>query len=84
MHDGGTGVNMYVNGKLYCESKAIYGGKGGTLNVDGKTWSTIATMTECNKPIPVKKGDKLKIEATYDTKEHPLYGFTPLCLVKSY
>jgi hypothetical protein len=72
MHDGGTGVNMYVNGKVYCKSKAIYGGPGGTIILEGKTWATIATMTECNDPIPVKKGDKLKIEATYDTKEHPL------------
>jgi hypothetical protein len=72
MHDGGTGMNLYVNNKLYCSSKAIYGGPGGTITINGKDWSTIATMTECNEPIPVRKGDKLKIEATYDTKEHPL------------
>jgi hypothetical protein len=72
MHDGGTGVNMYVNDKLYCASKAIYGGQKGTINVNGKTWETIATMTECNEPIKVKKGDKVKLEATFDTKLHPL------------
>lgn len=70
--DGGTGINMYLNGKLYCTSKAIYGGPSGTLNANGQTWISIATMTECNDPIAVKKGDRIKIEATYDTKEHPL------------
>ena len=72
MHDGGTGMNMYINDKLYCASKAIYGGPGGTVTINGKAWSTIATMTECNDPVPVKKGDIIKLEATYDTKEHPL------------
>jgi hypothetical protein len=72
MHDGGTGMNMYINGNLYCASKALYGGPGGTITVNGKSWSTIATMTECNEPVAVKKGDKIKLEATYDTKEHPL------------
>jgi hypothetical protein len=72
MHDSGTAVNLYVNGELACASKAIYGGPGGTVNINGKTWATIAKMGECNEPIPVKKGDKLKLEATYDTKEHPL------------
>jgi hypothetical protein len=76
MHDGGTGVNMYVNNKLYCRSKALYGGPGGTVKVDGKEWATIATMTECNDPIPVKKGDKLKIEATVSK----LKGYTHLAL----
>lgn len=72
MHDSGTGVNLYVNGKLVCASKATYGGPGGTININGKTWETIAKMSECNEPIPVKKGDKLKLEATFDTREHPL------------
>lgn len=72
MHDSGTAVNLYVNGNLTCASKATYGGAGGTINVNGKTWSTIAKMGECNEPIAVKKGDKLKLEATYNTIEHPL------------
>jgi len=72
MHDGGTAVNMYINGKLYCASKATYGGPKGTVTIDGKEWATIATMSECNTPIAVKKGDKIKLEAEYDTKAHPL------------
>jgi hypothetical protein len=72
LHDGGTAVKLSVNGKLFCTSEAIYGGEGGKLNVNGKAWETISRMTECFQPIPVKKGDKIKIEASYDTKAHPL------------
>jgi hypothetical protein len=72
MHDGGTSVTLWVNDKLYCSSKAIYGGEGGEINIDGKKWATISKMTECNEPIPVKKGDKLKVQATYNTIAHPL------------
>jgi hypothetical protein len=72
MHDGGTAVSLSINGKEYCNSKALYGGKGGTLTIDGKSWETIRQMEECNVPFPVKKGDVLKVEASYDTKAHPL------------
>ena len=63
---------LYVNNELKCTSKAVYGGKGGKLTVDGKTWETISKMTECNDPVPVKVGDVIKVEGTYDTKAHPL------------
>ena len=71
MHDGGTGVNLFVNDKLVCASRATYGGKGGTLYADGRTWETIATMSECLEPVKVKKGDLISITATYDTSLHP-------------
>jgi hypothetical protein len=29
-------------------------------------------MTDCGKPIPVKKGDAMTISAVYDLKLHPL------------
>jgi hypothetical protein len=33
---------------------------------------TITSMTTCQGPIPVKKGDTLKMNAVYDLKKHPL------------
>jgi Stress up-regulated Nod 19 len=72
LHDGGTAVNLYHNGKLYCTSNAIYGGGSGSLSVDGKSVDTIAKLTECNEPLKVKVGDTLKVEAFYDTTKHPL------------
>ena len=63
---------LYVNNVLKCTSTAVYGGEGGRLTIDGKTWETISKMTECNDPIAVKVGDVIKVEGTYDTKEHPL------------
>jgi hypothetical protein len=63
---------MMVNDKPVCTSKATYGGSGSALQVNGKEWQTITTMSECSKPIAVKKGDILTVSATYDTKNHPL------------
>jgi hypothetical protein len=63
---------LYVNNVLKCTSNAVYGGEGGKLSLDGKVWETISKMTECNEPIPVKAGDVIKVEGTYDTKAHPL------------
>jgi hypothetical protein len=72
MHDGGTRVSLYVNGKHVCTSRAIYGAEGGRISVNGQTWETISKMTECLDPIPVKAGDVLKVEGGYDTISHPL------------
>lgn len=33
---------------------------------------TISSMTTCNGPFPVKKGDTLKLVAEYNLAEHPL------------
>lgn len=72
LHDGGLNVILKVNGKLACESKAIYGGEAGTTTaVDGTKWETIGRMTKCRDPIPVKRGDKLVVEANYDLAQHP-------------
>ena len=69
--DGGTAVQMQINGKLVCSSNATYGGEGHTTVVDGKEWATITKMSECMDPIEVKRGDKVKIVAAYDTVAHP-------------
>jgi hypothetical protein len=73
LHDGGDSVTLYVNGKKACESKAKYGGPGSVRTTrDGHKWETISSMGSCYEPIPVKKGDKVEIEANYDLDKHPL------------
>jgi hypothetical protein len=73
LHDGGEAVNLYLNDKKVCESQAGYGGPGAVrVTKDGRKWETISSMTDCMDPIPVKKGDKLEIEANYDITKHPV------------
>ena len=40
---------------------------------DGKKWESISAIRDCQEPIKVKKGDKLKLVAVYDMETHPLY-----------
>jgi len=63
LHAGGDRVEIYINEKLACESKAIYdSSKGG---------GAISEMTIC--PImPVRGGDSMKFVAVYDASKHPL------------
>ena len=63
---------LYLNGKLICNSEAVYGGKQGTLIEGGQKWETISRMQDCHDPFKVKKGDLLKMVAVYDTLKHPL------------
>jgi hypothetical protein len=73
LHDGGTSINLYINDKLACESKAAYGGPGSVrVGKDGRRWETISDMTDCLTPVSVKRGDKLEIEANYDLTKHPV------------
>jgi len=72
MHDGGVNLFLTVNDKVVCNSTAIYGGEGHTAKTaDGKVWETINTSSYCNKTIPVKKGDKIVMQANYDVGLHP-------------
>jgi hypothetical protein len=68
LHDGGDNMKVSVNGHVVCESKAEYAGISG----DAK-WDTIKQMSQCKEPVPVKKGDRLVIEAAYDLNKHPSY-----------
>jgi len=71
--DGGLALEAKVNGKEVCSSKAVYGGPGHErVGEDGKKWATIAETTPCPNVIPLKKGDKLNLEARYDLDAHPL------------
>jgi hypothetical protein len=72
MHDGGSNIDVKINDKLVCDSKALYGGPGhvGKL-ADGKNWETISDMVTCSDGILVKKGDKVALSAHYDVVVHP-------------
>jgi len=65
-------MDMFINEKYQCSSKAIYGGAGATTKVNEKEWATISRMSYCEGPIAVKKGDTLSMTAQYDLKRHPL------------
>jgi hypothetical protein len=71
MHDGGESVEILVNGKQVCDSKASYGGAGSTTKVDGKEWATISKMASCADPVTVETGDSLQIIAHFDLDAHP-------------
>jgi hypothetical protein len=64
-------VAAFLNNKLACNSTAIYGLAGGELVLNGREWKTISKMTECLEPLRVAKGDKIRLEATYDSIAHP-------------
>lgn len=56
-----------INGKEVCKSGATYGG----ISTNSGDQGTIAAMQYCNKPIKVKKGDVMTLEANYDLELHP-------------
>jgi len=63
LHAGGDKVAVYLNSKLVCESKAIYGGSKGD--------TAINEMSICPE-IPVKNGDQMYFTVTYDVSKHPV------------
>jgi hypothetical protein len=72
MHDGGDAVTAYVNGKVVCTSKASYGSPSAQRKENGKVWTTISKISDCLDPFSLKKGDVVRLEATYDNVAHPL------------
>jgi hypothetical protein len=66
--DGGESVRLLRNGKLLCESKAIYA----SSDPSDPHRSTLTGMTPCYGPMELKKGDTLQMEALYDLNKHPL------------
>jgi hypothetical protein len=67
-----------LNGEQICDSRAEYKaaavgsassehGHGGGSSEDGM----LSGMTGCTKPVSVKKGDKISVEAFYDVEKHP-------------
>jgi hypothetical protein len=67
LHDGGTNLQLVLNGKVICDSHAEYGGAAQTNGA----WQTISSMSSCPKNVEVKKGDTLTIESFYDLERHP-------------
>jgi hypothetical protein len=68
MHDGGTNLDILLNDKVVCSSKAIYSTK---MQMNGKSWTTISEMTDCTEAFKVKKGDVIKLVVHYDEIAHP-------------
>jgi hypothetical protein len=72
LHDGGINIQIKINDKEVCDSKAAYGGEGHvTKQADGRIWETIRETSTCEGPIKVKKGDKIYMQANYDLDLHP-------------
>ncbi|QDS74106.1 hypothetical protein FKW77_009732 [Venturia effusa] len=67
LHDGGDEMNLYINGKQACTSKATYGD-----GIGGSETKMITSMSMCTDPIPIKKGDTLSMGVVYDLKKYPL------------
>jgi hypothetical protein len=47
------------------------GGKGKGMSKRQIAGETLASISKCTKPVPVKKGDKLKVKANFDLNKHP-------------
>jgi hypothetical protein len=60
------------NGKVVCDSEAIYGGPGHEgKSPSGAVWRTLASTTACDKPFKVSKGDTLSVTANFDLEKYP-------------
>jgi len=70
LHDGGVNVNVYQNNKVICDSRASYTQPGHKMKRDGPHGNDgmahIKQMTTCSALGPLKKGDKIFIDANYD------------------
>ena len=75
-------MDLFINDKFKCSSKATYGSRSatddqpgghshGSIDKDGSI-KTISGMSNCWGPFPVKKGDYMTAVAEYDLKKHPL------------
>jgi hypothetical protein len=65
-------MDFKINGKTICDSRAVYGGKSGTLKgEDGSVWETVSSTVECHDPFKVSKGDVMTLQAHYDLEKHP-------------
>jgi hypothetical protein len=84
MHDGGTNMNLYVNGDLVCNSTMFYSkspaseaSMGSMTGMDGESHESatfggdhIANPGACTDFGSIKEGDVLTSEALYDMISH--------------
>ncbi|TID14430.1 DNA repair and recombination protein [Venturia nashicola] len=87
IHDGGLESTIHVDGKLACNSEAMYGGAPGYIskgmgdmpgmeNMAGMTMKHISKITPCGQSKgldvrEIKKGQKLTLAANYDFEKWP-------------
>jgi Stress up-regulated Nod 19 len=72
LHDGGVNIQLKINDKIICNSQAMYGTNGQTMqSEDGKSWEALSEMSQCTGPWKVNMGDQVFIEANYDLDKHP-------------
>src|ERR1700759_1733439 len=86
MHDGGTHMNLYINGKVVCNSTMFYN-KGSTSDMSGGNITGIGEHSHgattfggdhisnpgaCTDFGTIKKGDVMTTDAIYDLKEHTI------------
>jgi hypothetical protein len=69
LHDGGDHIELLLNGKVICNSHAVYGKR--KVQENGQAWEIITEMTQCPMPVRVKKGDLLSMKSYYDVVKHP-------------
>jgi hypothetical protein len=73
MDDGGMFTNLMVNGQTFCDSAATYNATPAYYEPNGyEDKAHISNMSECNNVGFVKVGDKLTLEAFYDSQNYPL------------
>jgi hypothetical protein len=70
IHDGGTKVEVFLNGKNICQSRAVYGEQ--KASGTGQSWQTIVDYTPCNDAVAIKKGDQIYVTSEYDLTKYKL------------
>ena len=72
VHEEAVQMDLFLNDKYICSSKAKYGSAVGQVDKNGNPWESIKEVTTCSGPIHVKSGDCLSMTAEYDLTKHPM------------
>jgi len=74
LHDGGTDITLFVNGKKVCKSGQVYGAKPEFIEPDSMGdmagMKHISACGVCQNFAEISKGDTIKMVANYDTSKH--------------